>query len=628
MTATCFLRISVLSAYLIVWNSCFSLGQTEPIKSKQDSLLALANSYLDEARYQDANRVLLALLKDEQWKGDLVNRHKVTGNLGYSYYMLLAFDSSNYYYGLTNRLAIELKDTAWIVASFKAIAMSYRRMGLYAKSLENSKRALDLATIKRDSVSASEILNTIGLMYIDLEKNELAAKALKESITLSLAVGDSTQVAYGYNNLAMAYRKMGGVYTDSGLYYNFKALGLKNILSDKRTASTLTNIGLDFLKLNEPDSAKKYLEWAYRVYRDKGDQIGLLVSYNNLADLHLHLSSYQVAKSYLDSGSVLLPKVSMKDLSLDHYDLKVQVYEKLGLYEEALAANRNWISLREAVFLEEKLKVQEVESAYKLREEELQRLAAEQETEVVQAKVRMNEQWIVFLVVLVGVSLILGLLLINFNKKLKEKNLIIQAQKRDIEHRIYNLLTRLRRLLRIASDNLTDTKSKEVLANSEAALISAASLQEYLTYSEEETESVQLGNYLKNLIPRLQEMFRLTGQAIDFQVEVGQEVRLPVQTVLNLGLIISEIVTNSVKYAFNETMVLPKIEVAVQKTDRGVSIRVGDNGVGMPDERTQGVGSGLIQRLAKFIGAELSVQSEGGTSYTLSLANSRDMQFG
>ncbi|GAA0878112.1 hypothetical protein GCM10009119_10800 [Algoriphagus jejuensis] len=604
------------------------MAQTEPLKSKQDSLLSLATYFLDEARYQDANSVLLALLEDEQWMGDLVNKHKVTANLGYSYYMSLAFDSSNYYYELANKVAIELKDTARIAVSFKAIAMSYRRMGLYAKSLENSKRALDLANIKKDSASASETLNTIGLMYIDLGENQLAAKALKESISLSLAVGDSTQVAYGYNNLAMTYRKMGGVYTDSSLYYNFKALGLKNILSDKRTASTLTNIGLDFLKLNEPDSAKKYLEWAYRVYRDQADQIGLLVSYNNLADLHLHLNRYQIAKSFLDSGSVLLPKVNLKDLSLDHYDLKVQVYEKLGLYKDALAANRNWVSLREEVFLEEKLKVQEVESNYQLREEELQRLAAEQETEVAQAKVRMNEQWIVFLVILVGLSLVVGLLLINFNKKLKEKNLIIQDQKKDNEHRIYNLLTRLRCLLRMASDNLTDPKSKEVLANSEAAIISAASLQEYLTYSEEETENVQLGNYLKNLIPRLQEMFRLTGQVIDFQVEVGQEVRLPVQTVLNLGLIISEIVTNSVKYAFDETIFLPKIEVALLRTDRGVSVRVADNGIGLPEQPNQGLGTSLIRRLAKFIGAELNVRIEGGTSYTLNLANGRDMQFG
>ncbi|WP_200978433.1 tetratricopeptide repeat protein [Echinicola sp. 20G] len=614
-----FIRTWSLISFFLVWTICFSFGQ-EPFQSKQDSLFDLTNTYLDEGKYQEANQVLLPLLQDRKWINNLTNKRKVTNNLGFSYYYLGQYDSSNHFYILTNQAATELKDTVKIISSFKSIAMSYRRMGLYSKSLESSQKALEVAKIKKDTGSASEILNTIGLMYIDLGENELAAKSHRESLALALAIGDSTMEAYAYNNLAMAYRKLN--YIDSSLYYNFRSLDLKNRLSIVNTASTLTNIGLDFLKLNQLDSAQKYLEWANIVYHKNEHQIGYLVSYNNLADLFLHLGQYQIAKSYLDSGATLLHAVTLKDLLLDHYDLKVRVNEKMGQHEDALMALKKLADLKEEVFLEEKLQVQKVESRFLLRERELENEYLEQETVLAQARIRTNEQFIIFLAILVGLSIIFGLFLFRFNRKLKEKNLIIIDQKKDNEHRIYNFLTRLQQLLRLASESISDEKAKEVLRNSEAAIISIASLQEYLTYSNHEEEDVLLGKYLLDLTAHLEELFRHTGQKIDFRVEIdsnAKSTRLSVPTLLNLGLIVSEIITNASKYAFNETINYPKISVSLKRQANVILIHLEDNGIGISNEASEGLGTKLIGRLARYIQAEISLQSDVGTRYTLKL---------
>lgn len=618
----------ILSLFFMLSLSTPATQDASSQRLPPDSIYDQASHYLDEDKPRAASTNLKSLLEHPEWSQDLLSMRKTYNNLGYSYYELHQYDSSVYFYKKSNEYARALGDTAKIIASHNSLALAYKEMGFYSHSLQNSQAALFLAERIGDRKMLAEIYNTIALLHYSLGNLDEALRLHRLSLAISLQLADSASVAMAYHNLARVYQDFGTF--DSSLHYNSLSLELKNKISTPswQLVSTLNNIGIDYLETGDFLQADSYFTDSNGLYKELGDWRGLLINYNNLADLAKRRGQPEIARAYLDSGAALFDQVDAKEYWLDNLDLRVELLESQGNHAVALEYHKELSDLRESIFQEEKLKVQALEASYQLREEELQRASAEQEVQTAQARIRSNEQLIFFLILIVGLSALFGFFVIRLNRKLAEKNLIIKDQKRDNEHRIYNLLTRLRRLLRMASENLTDPKSREVFANSEAALISAASLQEYLTYSDEETENVQLGNYLKNLIPRLEEMFRLTGQTIDFQVGVRQEVRLPVQTVLNLGLIISEIITNSVKYAFNETIILPRIEVSVLKTESGVAILVGDNGVGLPDEPNQGVGSGLIRRLAKFIGAELSVQNENGTSYTISLANSRDIQFG
>ena len=106
---------------------------------------------------------------------------------------------------------------------------------------------------------------------------------------------------------------------------------------------------------------------------------------------------------------------------------------------------------------------------------------------------------------------ILLYLLFSFNKALKVKNGIIQSQKDDLTHRTFNVLMRVQSLIRMASASLTDETSKRVLANSEAAILSAASLQQHLG-DDGGAGQIMIGSYLEDLVSRLEEVFHLTGR--------------------------------------------------------------------------------------------------------------------
>ena len=118
---------------------------------------------------------------------------------------------------------------------------------------------------------------------------------------------------------------------------------------------------------------------------------------------------------------------------------------------------------------------------------------------------------------------------------------------------------------------------------------------------------------------RLEEVFHLTGHPISYKVDIREESSLPTNIVLNVGIIVVELVANSSKHAFTKEIVQPEITVRLEKKGTNLYVSVQDNGVGLPLVEKQGVGTGLVKRLAGYIKAELSVQSETGTFYTLKL---------
>jgi two-component sensor histidine kinase len=586
--------------------------------SHLDSVYSLAGDYLNDHKFEQAIKLLYLLEKEPAWIGDLSNLRKTYNNLGFSYYKIQKYDSSLFFYVKSNELAIALQDTTRIIASFNSLAMGYSHMGLYGLSLEKSQSALELAQLNRDDGMTAHIQNTMALTYYDVGDITGALTHHRMSLATSKSLGDSIMMAYGYHNIARCHQQLGEY--DSSLFYNRKALDLKEKLSLENSAivTTINNIGLDFLKLDSLSLAEKYLARSHSIYRAVGDQRGLALSYNNLSDLAIRRKQFQTARAYLDSGALILDQIGVKELQADHLALQVTLMENIGQTAEALAYYKELAALKEEIFQQEKLNVQEAESNYLLRGKELERANAAQEAAFVKAT---NQRYLQLIAILAFSVIATGGLiyfLLRFNRILKVKNNIIRSQKEDLKHRTFNVLMRVQSLIRMASENLTDENSKQVLANSEAAILSAAALQQHLSHDGENSQ-IMLGHYLEDLVGRLEEVFHLTGHPISYKVDIREESSLPTNTVLNVGIIVAELVTNASKHAFTKEIVQPEITVRLEKKGANLHVSVQDNGVGLPLVEKQGIGTGLVKRLAGYIKAELSVQSETGTFYTLKL---------
>lgn len=611
--------IQFLLLPMLIGYQSILLIQGAKVPHHPDSLYLLAGDYLDENKFEQAIQLLYLLEKDPVWVEDLSNLRKTYNNIGFSYYKIQKYDSSVFFYEKSNELAIALQDTTRIIASFNSLAVGYSYMGLYSLSLEKAQSALTLAQFKKDDKMTAQIHNTMALIYFDVGNITEAISNHQTSLAISVSLGNSTMVAYAYHNIARCHQRLGKY--DSSLFYNKKALDLKQKLSgdNNSVVTTLNNIGLDFLKLDSLSLAEKYLAESNFIYKELNDQRGLVISYNNLSDLAIRRKQFHTAHAYLDSGALILAQINAKELLADHLELQVALMEKTGRHADALAYHKQLSTLKEKIFQEEKLNVQQVESSYLLREKELERANASQEAELAKAASKRNAQFIVFLLIGLLVAGMVAVVFVRLNRRLKESNRIIQAQKLDLKHSTYNTLMRIQALLRLTTDSMEDAASKEKLQQVEAAIISAASLQQF-TYNVENEDEVSLGQFLEELVERLKDAFSSSGHAgISYSVEVQEDSVLPVKTVLNCGLIVGEIVTNAVKYAF-EDIPEPKINLSLARSGPHLLLQVGDNGVGIAaEQKGGGIGKGLVFKLAKYIKADLTVQNEGGTQYTIRL---------
>ena len=562
---------------------------------------------------------MTTLEANKNWMDTEPNARKTFNNLGYAHFLLQKYPESAFYYEKAVDLAQQLQDTSKWIASQASLAMAYRQMGHYARSMDANQAALRLSELSNNKQYSVSILNTIGLLYQNLAQWDKSLDSHRAALSISTSILDTLMSSYIYTNLAISHAEMG--YPDSSLYYNLRSLELKQLLDlpPDDLVSNLNNIGEDYLALNKLELAEAYLVQAGKLYSQKGENRGLIINHNNLANLALKKIDYTNASRHLETARELLAETYIKDLYLDYLELQTSLLEKLGNYKEALSAHKELAVLREEVFQAERLGVQQVEHGYLLREKELERATAAQEAELAKAESKRNIQLMVFLLVVLSAAAGVAFFFIRLSRQLSESNRIIHAQKLDLKHSTYNTLMRIQAFLRLTTDGMPDASSKEKLQQVEAAIISAASLQQF-TYNIENEDEVSLGQFLKELVERLKEAFSNSGHAgISYSVEIRDDVLLPVKTVLNCGLMVGEIVTNAVKYAFLDVPE-PKIEISLARSGQHLLLLVGDNGVGLDiGEKNDGVGTGLVFKLAKYIRAGLTVRVERGTCYTIQL---------
>ncbi|MCC5937322.1 MAG: tetratricopeptide repeat protein [Lunatimonas sp.] len=613
--------LQFLGVFLLVWPDASAQGPDRAIPA--DSLFKQAGNLMDREKFPEAIAVLSDLTGLNSWMENPANARKTYNNLGYSYYLSQDYPASAQNYERAVLLAQELSDTTKWITSQISLAMAYRQLGLYGRCLEANQEALQLARKAGDWESEANILNAMGITYQNLADWDKAIDFHREGLLRSYQYGDTLMASYLMGNIAISQAGKGRI--DSSLFYNLHSLRVKETLLLDSTAyvKNYQNIGDSYLDLDSLQLAGKYLGKAEELYLALEDKKGLVGCYTSLARLFLAKSLLPEAERYLLKAEDLLQSVTVKNLQIEYLAQKVDLLEGKGDFPAALTAFKELTSLREEVFQSEQLEVQRVESTYALREKELVTQQLEQDAALARVQSRKQVQLLVFLGIGLLAAILITLFFSRLNRRLAESNQHIQMQKLEIKHTTYNLLMRIQSLLRMTAKTIPDPASKEKLQQIESAVLSAASLQQF-TYGVEKEEEVSLGEYMEELINRLKEAFDTSGFGhVIYEVKVKEDAFLPVNTLLNCGMIVGEIVTNAIKYAFTNVSE-PRISVSLAYEGPFLLLQIGDNGVGIDDTGSpKGIGMDLIGKLAKSIRADLTVRSEGGTWYTLKIKRNR-----
>ncbi|PBJ06850.1 sensor histidine kinase [Flavobacterium sp. ACN6] len=199
---------------------------------------------------------------------------------------------------------------------------------------------------------------------------------------------------------------------------------------------------------------------------------------------------------------------------------------------------------------------------------------------------------------------------INLKHLLDEKEWLLK----EIHHRVKNNLQTVISLLNSQSAYLDNDMALSAIKNSQHRIHSMSLIHQKL-YSSENISTINMPNYIKELVEYLRESFSL-GQRIRFDVKVDP-LELDVAHAVPLGLILNEAITNSIKYAFPEDrtgMIYVTLET---KAENHYLLTISDNGIGFDldesDKKANSFGMMLIKGLTDDLDGKLSIENNNGT---------------
>jgi two-component sensor histidine kinase len=190
---------------------------------------------------------------------------------------------------------------------------------------------------------------------------------------------------------------------------------------------------------------------------------------------------------------------------------------------------------------------------------------------------------------------------------------------REIHHRVKNNMQVMSSLLSLQSRAASNPETARMLEENQNRIQSMALLHEIL-YQSDDLALVDFSKYLLRMVDHLFRSFGVNNRQIRLHTELDP-VRFELDDALPCGLLISEVISNSLKHGFPSDRT-GEIHIQLRsQSPTTVSLVLSDNGVGLPGTRdwmtSRSLGLRLVRALAQQLGASLEIRSQGGTQVKL-----------
>jgi len=196
---------------------------------------------------------------------------------------------------------------------------------------------------------------------------------------------------------------------------------------------------------------------------------------------------------------------------------------------------------------------------------------------------------------------------------LKDKEVLLQ----EIHHRVKNNMQIISSLLSLQANHTDSDEIAEILKESRGRVKSMAMIHENL-YHSQNIGKLNMGEYLNNLVGDIVKSYSTqpTNITIDMDIE---EINLNIDTAIPMGLMVNEVVSNSVKHAFPNNN--GTIRLKLKHDDDNYLLSVSDDGVGFPEtfniDESSSLGLKLVKSLAIQLEGDLLIKTNPETSFVL-----------
>ena len=202
-------------------------------------------------------------------------------------------------------------------------------------------------------------------------------------------------------------------------------------------------------------------------------------------------------------------------------------------------------------------------------------------------------------------------------ESLEEKSILM----REIHHRVKNNLQLVSSLLYLQSSYIEDPKTKKALKDTENRVKTMAILHEKI-YRTKEINRLNFKEYIEEIIKELLKSYKI-DKKIKLYADI-EDVDLNIDTAINCGLIVNELVTNAIQHAFNNRKT-GEIKINIYNKNENVNMEVSDNGEGFKKEfeiiKDKSLGLQIVDSLVKQLKGSIKKEKVQGTKFIIEFKN-------
>ena len=573
--------------------------------------ICLARTQYYRGNYKMAVSHFVEGLEMARKKKHMVFEIEALENLGLLYNSFQGFNEGTRYYLRAYKLKKNLNDVKGAARVAQILGETYYRKRLFDSSLYFSQlAAADAeATGLKTELYMAEINKAMSM--IRLKQWNDAELLLKK---ISTGVFDNQD-----ENRKLRYEiAMGNLYLSQG--DSLKANYYYGLALTKAKVSTFPEMyALIYRNIAECYYELRNFKQAYEYFNRHNTYVSNLYSGRNLANLG-SLESIMNAATSKDEARKLGIENELKQSQLFKELLMRQSLERENALMDSIISTEKILSealSRERYSLEREnhYKSQQLVNEKQLREQEQLQLK----------NIRKNRE---LLIGGLAITLLLGTVIFLLFRKQIKKNAIIQKQADDmqvlmkeIHHRVKNNLQIISSLLDLQSLTIKDQQASEAVKEGKNRVQSMALIHQNL-YNEGNIKGIEAKGYISNLVSGLCGSYNIHPEQVNLTTEVDDLV-IDVDTMIPLGLVLNELVSNALKYAFSNRQP-GALEVVLKQQADKLLLKVRDNGPGFPAgldiKNSKSFGLKMIRAFAQKLKATLNIKNENGAVVEMLIA--------
>lgn len=529
-----------------------------------------------------------------QEKGDLKTMGRAMSYRAIYYDIESITDSALFLFYKAVDIQESIKDTNGLIVTYNNLGIFHFSQYQYPLALSYYKKAYEKAISVNDYGSAAGSLVNMGIIESYNKGGGQALDYYNEAERLYLLASDTISLAQVWSNKAK-------IYFDRKEYSKAYDLNLRSIHSSDDYKTLSAWVTERILMTNILSAMKNFTE-----AEKYGSQALLEAERNNIPERRQYL-----------------------------YEALANLYYTKQDYKRAYDYSSKYRDLRDSLMNDSKSeKIAEMETANKVEKKNneitLLKLEAERKKNIELEKNRLKVG-LYSILIGAGIGLIilvvLILLLIN-NLRLEKANTVLLTDKknhteellekekllmRESHHRIKNNLQLINSILDLQSRNIKDPAVKQVFTESRQR-IQAISFAHQRLYGNDTVEKLNLKSFLTDLIQSIKSSG--TDQNSNIRIDhVIDDITISTEKAIPIGLIVNELLTNAIKYAFDENT-KGEIKISLKSKTDQLELIVADNGKGMSDEiKGTGFGHQLVKSMTRQLKAEYLLSLTSGVHH-------------